>query len=354
MPIISAGKGKSKYNIHIVEKELSKNLINKYLNKSSKILIVTDSGIPKKYLRHLKSKINNKRVHIFTLPKGEKSKSYNTYKIIINKLSKLKFDRTDYLIACGGGVVGDITGFVASTYLRGISYIQIPTTLLAQVDSSVGGKTAINIPQGKNLLGAFYNPKCVLISTQYLKTLSENEYKSGLGEVIKYSFIGNRTLKKLIEDFPKQIIERKESTLKIVIEQSIKTKAKIVTMDEKESGIRAILNFGHTFGHAIEAYKKYKNITHGAAITLGMIIASKLSLYEGYIKDDQLKKVLDIIDSLELESDYSKYNYAKLKPFMAKDKKVSSGKLNLVMIDKNFNGFLTSKYNVKNIKKVLG
>ena len=354
MPIISAGKGKSKYNIHIVEKELSKNLINKYLNKSSKILIVTDSGIPKKYLRHLKSKINNKRVHIFTLPKGEKSKSYNTYKIIINKLSKLKFDRTDYLIACGGGVVGDITGFVASTYLRGISYIQIPTTLLAQVDSSVGGKTAINIPQGKNLLGAFYNPKCVLISTQYLKTLSENEYKSGLGEVIKYSFIGNRTLKKLIEDFPKQIIERKESTLKIVIEQSIKTKAKIVTMDEKESGIRAILNFGHTFGHAIEAYKKYKNITHGAAIVLGMIIASKLSLYEGYIKDDQLKKVLDIIDSLELESDYSKYNYAKLKPFMAKDKKVSNGKLNLVMIDKNFNGFLTSKYNVKNIKKVLG
>ena len=354
MPIISAGKGKSKYNIHIVEKELSKNLINKYLNKSSKILIVTDSGIPKKYLRHLKSKINNKRVHIFTLPKGEKSKSYNTYKIIINKLSKLKFDRTDYLIACGGGVVGDITGFVASTYLRGISYIQIPTTLLAQVDSSVGGKTAINIPQGKNLLGAFYNPKCVLISTQYLKTLSENEYKSGLGEVIKYSFIGNRTLKKLIEDFPKQIIERKESTLKIVIEQSIKTKAKIVTMDEKESGIRAILNFGHTFGHAIEAYKKYKNITHGAAITLGMIIASKLSLYEGHIKDYQLKKVLDIIDSLELESDYSKYNYAKLKPYMAKDKKISNGKLNLVMIDKNFNGFLTSKYDEKNIKKILG
>ena len=288
------------------------------------------------------------------MPKGEKSKSYNSYKKIIDELSKLKFDRTDYLIAFGGGVVGDITGFVASTYLRGIRYIQIPTTLLSQVDSSIGGKTAINIPQGKNLVGAFYNPICVLISTRYLKTLSEDEYKSGLGEVIKYSFIGNKTLKKIIEDNPKQIIERKESTIKVVIEQSIKTKAKIVTRDEKESGIRAILNFGHTFGHAIEAYKKYKNITHGAAITLGIIIASKLSLYEGHIKDYQLKQVLDIIDSLELESDYSKYNYAKLKPFMAKDKKISSGKLNLVMIDKNFNGFLTSKYNVKNIKKVLG
>ncbi len=354
MSIISAGKGKSKYNIHIAEKDLSKNLINKYLNKNSKILIVTDTGIPKKYLKDLKSKINNRSKHIITLPKGEKSKSYDSFKKIIYKLSKLKFDRTDYLIAFGGGVVGDITGFVASTYLRGICYIQIPTTLLAQVDSSVGGKTAINIPQGKNLVGAFYNPKCVLISTHYLKTLSDDEYKSGLGEVIKYSFIGNKALKKLIEDKSKQIIERKESTLKIVIEQSIKTKAKIVTKDEKESGIRAILNFGHTFGHAIEAYKKYNNITHGAAITLGMIIASKLSLYEGHIKDSQLKKVLDIIDLLELESDYSKYNYAKLKPFMAKDKKISSGKLNLVMIDKNFNGFLTSKYDVKNIKKVLG
>ena len=254
MSIISAGKGKSKYNIHIEDKELSKNLINKYLNKHSKILVVTDSGIPKKYLKHLESNINNKSMHIFTLPKGEKSKSYNSYKKIINELSKFKFDRTDYLIAFGGGVVGDITGFVASTYLRGISYIQIPTTLLAQVDSSVGGKTAINIQQGKNLVGAFYNPKCVLISTQYLKTLSEDEYKSGLGEVIKYSFIGNKTLKKLIEDKSKQIIERNESTLKIVIEQSIKTKSKIVTKDEKESGIRAILNFGHTFGHAIEAY----------------------------------------------------------------------------------------------------
>ena len=354
MTLISAGKSKSKYNIHIEEKDLSKNLINKYLNKHSKILIVTDSGIPEKYLKDLKSKINNKNKHIFTLPKGEKSKSYNSYKKIIDELSKLKFDRTDYLIAFGGGVVGDITGFVASTYLRGIRYIQIPTTLLSQVDSSIGGKTAINIPQGKNLVGAFYNPICVLISTRYLKTLSEDEYKSGLGEVIKYSFIGNKALKKLIEDKSKQIIERKESTLKIVIEQSIKTKAKIVTKDEKESGIRAILNFGHTFGHAIEAYKKYNNITHGAAITLGMIIASKLSLYEGHIKDSQLKKVLDIIDLLELESDYSKYNYAKLKPFMAKDKKISSGKLNLVMIDKNFNGFLTSKYDVKNIKKVLG
>ena len=170
-------------------------------------------------------------------------------------------------------MVGDISGFSAATYLRGIKYIQIPTTLLAQVDSSVGGKTAINVTQGKNLVGAFYNPSLVLVSTHFLKTLSDHEYKSGLGEVVKYALIGNKKLKKIIEDNSKEIIKRNESILKLIIEESVKTKSKIVTKDEKESGIRAILNFGHTFGHAIEAHNNYKNITHGAAITLGMVIA---------------------------------------------------------------------------------
>ena len=332
---------------------LTGSLIKKHIDGRD-IVIITNTTIKKLYLEKILSCVKSYNVKILSLPDGERYKNAKTFMRIHDFLLSNNFDRNLSIIALGGGVIGDLVGFVASTFMRGVKLIHIPTTLLSQVDSSVGGKTAINIPQGKNLVGAFYNPKCVLISIQYLKTLTEDEYKSGLGEVIKYSFIGNKALKKLIEDKSKQIIERKESTLKIVIEQSIKTKAKIVTKDEKESGIRAILNFGHTFGHAIEAYKKYNNITHGAAITLGMIIASKLSLYEGHIKDSQLKKVLDIIDLLELESDYSKYNYAKLKPFMAKDKKISSGKLNLVMIDKNFNGFLTSKYDVKNIKKVLG
>ena len=151
---------------------------------------------------------------------------------------------------------------------------------MAQVDSSVGGKTAINVPQGKNLVGAFYNPSLVLISTEFLNTLPESEYKSGLGEVIKYAFIGNKKLKNIIEKNPEKIIKREASILQTIIEESIKTKSKIVTKDEKESGIRAILNFGHTFGHAIEAKNNYKNITHGAAITLGMIIASKISFFE--------------------------------------------------------------------------
>jgi 3-dehydroquinate synthase len=353
MSLLTAGKGDSKYNIHISKKIFSKNIFNKYINKKNKVLIITDDGIPKNYVSDLKKNINVKNVHTYVLRKGERSKSLNSYQKILNQLVKLKFDRSDCLIAFGGGVVGDITGFVASSYLRGIKFVQIPTTLLAQVDSSVGGKTGINLPQGKNLVGAFYNPKAVLISTHFLTTLNMNEYKSGLGEVVKYALIGNKKLKEIIEKNSEKIINKDESTLMILIEESIKTKSKIVTKDEKESGIRAILNFGHTFGHAIEAFNNYKNITHGAAVTLGMIIAAKLSFYEGHIKNHQLDNVVNMIDSLGLDSDHSKYSYIKLKKYIASDKKVLNGKLNLILIDKNFNAFRTSKFKVENIIKSL-
>ena len=350
MATISAGKGQSRYDIHIDE-NISKSILNKHLGNKNKILIITDNGVPKKHIKELKNKINNKNIATFTLNKGEKSKSFYSYKKILNKLLELKFDRSDIIIALGGGVVGDIAGFSAATYLRGIRYIQIPTTLLAQVDSSVGGKTAINVVQGKNLVGAFYNPSLVLISTSFLVTLSEDEYKSGLGEVVKYALIGNKKLRNIIEKNSKDVINRNESILKTIIEESIKTKSKIVTKDEKESGIRAILNFGHTFGHAIEAHNNYKNITHGAAITLGMVIASKLSFFEGHINNYQLDNIVNLIDSLGLNTDHSKYKYSQLKQYFLSDKKIKDGKLNLILIDKNFNAFITSKFNNKNISK---
>ena len=349
MSIISVGKGETKYNIHISGNNFPKAILNKHLKNKNKILIITDDGIPKNYIKKLKNIINDKNVYIFSLKSGEKSKSFSSYQKILNKLFELKFDRSDIVIAFGGGVVGDITGFSAATYMRGIKYIQIPTTLLAQVDSSVGGKTAINVAQGKNLVGAFYNPSLVIVSTYFLNTLSDEEFKSGLGEVVKYALIGNKKLRSIIEKNSQQIISRKESVLKTIIEESIKTKSKIVTKDEKENGIRAILNFGHTFGHAIEAYKNYKGITHGAAITLGMVIASRISFYEGYIKNYQLDNVVNLISSIGLRTDYSKYNYIQLKKYIKSDKKIKNGKLNLVLIDKNFNAFTTSKFNNKNI-----
>ena len=351
MTTIIAGKGSSKYQIHIKGKNFSKTIFNKDIGKNNKVLIITDSGVPKKHIRKIKDIITCKKVNVLTLNQGEKSKSFASFQKIMNMLFNMNFDRSDSLIALGGGVVGDITGFCAATYLRGINYIQVPTTLLAQVDSSVGGKTAINVPQGKNLIGSFYNPKFVLISTDFLKTLPQEQYESGLGEVIKYAFIGNKKLKKIIEDNAKKITERNEKILKSIIEESIKTKSKIVTKDEKENGIRAILNFGHTFGHAIEAHHGYKKITHGAAITMGMVIAAKVSLFEGHIKDYHLENIINVIKSLGLKADHKKYKYSDLKKYMKIDKKVSDGQLNLILIDKNFNAFKTSNFSNKNIIK---
>ena len=353
MTTIIAGKGSSKYQIHIKGKNFSKTIFKKDIKKNNKVLIITDSGVPKKHIRKIKDIITCKKINVLTLNQGEKSKSLASYQKIMNMLFTMNFDRSDSLIALGGGVVGDITGFCAATYLRGINYIQVPTTLLAQVDSSVGGKTAINVPQGKNLIGSFYNPKFVLISTDFLKTLPQEQYESGLGEVIKYAFIGNKKLKKIIEDNSKKITERNEKILKTIIEESIKTKSKIVTKDEKENGIRAILNFGHTFGHAIEAHHRYKRITHGAAITMGMVIAAKVSLFEGHIKDYHLENIINVIKSLGLKADHKKYKYSDLKKYMKIDKKVSDGRLNLILIDKNFNAFKTSNFNNKNIIKAL-
>ena len=351
---VYAGKGKSKYEIVITGKNIQNTRLNKYLNKNRKILLVTDNGIPKLHLKKIIGLIDKKKkVFVHTLKKGERSKSISSYKNILHQLIDLKFDRTDCLIALGGGVVGDITGFSAATYLRGIDYIQIPTTLLAQVDSSVGGKTAINTAHGKNLIGSFYNPKFVLISTSFLDTLPLNQFKSGLGEVVKYAFIGNNKLRKIIRDNPKKILSKDEKVLKLIIEESIKTKSQIVTKDEKEQDIRAILNFGHTFGHAIESYSNYKNITHGAAITLGMVIATKVSLLEGHIDQSQMTQVLEILESLELDTDYQKYKYSDLKKYFVSDKKVADGKLNLILIDKNFKAFKTNKFLNKNIQKAI-
>ena len=304
---IIVGKTPFKYNVLIAKNALTKANLLGHLKTKNKVFIITDSGVPKKYLDEVKEILKNKKkCYVHILEQGEKSKSFSSY---------------------------------------------IPTTLLSQVDSSVGGKTAINIKQGKNLIGSFNNPSLVLISSKFIETLTEREFNSGLGEVIKYAFIGNKKLYKLIKENSEAIKNRQLNILEDIIEESIKTKAKIVTEDEKESGIRAILNFGHTFGHAIEAFNKYKNITHGEAVTIGMIIAAKISFYEGHIKNYQLDNVVNLIDSLGLNSEYKKYKYENLKKFILNDKKVSEGKLNLILINSSGKAFKTNKFNPKNLQK---
>ena len=349
---IKVGKGSSKYEVIISKNALTKSNLAPQIKSSKNILIVTDSGIPKKYIKELKAKIsNNKNIYTHELPQGETSKSANEYLNLLEKLAKLKFDRSDLMIALGGGMVGDITGFTAASYLRGIDFIQIPTSLLAQVDSSVGGKTAINIERGKNLVGAFYNPKLVLISTSFLETLPNNQFRSGLGEIVKYSLLGNKKIRSILENNSKEIQKKDPIVMESLVSESIKTKAKIVTKDEKENGIRAILNLGHTFGHAIEAFKKYKGITHGQAVIYGIQIIARISYLEGLIDQSKYKDLDNTIHSLELDTDFQKFKYQDLKKFIMNDKKVTGGKLNLILLDKNLIGFKTNKFDSKNLPK---
>ena len=250
-------------------------------------------------------------------------------------------------------MVGDISGYVASSYLRGIEFIQIPTTLLAQVDSSVGGKTAINISAGKNLVGAFYNPKGVIIDTTVLKTLPNREFKAGLAEVIKYALIENKSLFSLLETRAKKILSMENNIIEEIIFRSIQTKAKIVTKDEKENGIRAILNFGHSFGHAIEAHGKYKKILHGEAIAKGMKIASKISYLENLITEKDHTKIIDLLHLYEFDLSLNQYKFQELKPYIFRDKKIKAGKLNLVLLNQISKAIITSSFDVKNLQRGL-
>ena len=286
-----AGQKNNQYRIIIGKNSISQKNISSFTKGHKKLLIISDTGVPKDIIQNITS-LSKLKSEVFTiiLNQGEKAKSLANFQKIINFLIAHNFDRSDGIIAIGGGVVGDISGFVASAYLRGISFIQIPTTLLAQVDSSVGGKTAINIPAGKNLVGAFYNPSGVIIDTTVLSSLSARQLNAGLAEVIKYGFIQNKYLLSLLSKHTDKILDREHKIIEEIIFESIKTKAKIVTKDEKETGMRALLNFGHTFGHAIEASGKYKKILHGEAVAKGMLIASKISLLEGLLTRERQQK----------------------------------------------------------------
>jgi len=351
---ILLGKKDLKYKIFISKNAISKKNLGPLLKDHNKVLIISDNGVPSGIRNKVQSIAKNfSKVFLVILTKGEQSKSIQNFQKILNFLADNNFDRTDIIIAVGGGVVGDISGYVASSYLRGIQFVQIPTTLLAQVDSSVGGKTAINISAGKNLVGAFYNPKRVLIDISVLNSLPEREYKAGLAEVVKYALIKNKYLFSLLKNNPQKIILMNKNIIEDVIFESIKTKAEIVSKDEKENGIRALLNFGHTFGHAIEAHGKYKKILHGEAVAKGMFIASKISYLEGHISQKYFNIIKDLLDTYKFDLSVSQYQYKDLKPFILRDKKVRSGRLNLVLLGGPSKAIITSSFDSNNLKKSL-
>ena len=349
-----AGQRKNKYRIVISKNAISKKNLVPLLKNHNKTLLISDDGVPSKIVREVAAVCKpSTKVFKMILKHGEQAKSVQNFQKILNFLADNNFDRTDLIVAVGGGVVGDISGFVASSYLRGIQFIQIPTTLLAQVDSSVGGKTAINIVAGKNLVGAFYNPKGVIIDTTVLNSLPTREFKAGLAEVIKYAFIQNKSLFSLLKKYTKKILLKDQKIIEEIIFLSLQTKAMIVTKDEKENGIRAILNFGHTFGHAIEAHGKYKKILHGEAVAKGMKVASKISYLENLISEKEHKEVIALLQNFEFDLSLKQYKYRELKPYIFRDKKIKAGKLNLVLLNKLSNAVVTSAFDSKNLQKGL-
>jgi 3-dehydroquinate synthase len=251
-------------------------LWNRHLN-GGKILIVSNDVVAPLYLEQVKAALGTRDVQVHVIPDGEPEKTVDTWFGIIDKLVRMQARRDTNVIALGGGVVGDITGFAAACYMRGIQLLQAPTTLLAQVDASVGGKTAINHEKGKNLVGAFHQPAAVIIDSATLASLPEREFNAGLAEVVKCGAIRDAGFFRWLEQNANLINGRQEGALKHLIHESVRNKAEVVSADEKEAGIRALLNFGHSFGHALEAETNYSRFLHGEAVSIGMVTATRLS-----------------------------------------------------------------------------
>ncbi|RJP58491.1 MAG: 3-dehydroquinate synthase [Deltaproteobacteria bacterium] len=302
---------------------------------SDRIGVVTNPEVARLFFNTVERSLRDAGFNVFTIeiPDGEGYKSLEWTSILYDKLVSLKMDRKSALVALGGGVIGDITGFAAATFLRGIPYIQVPTTLLAQVDSSVGGKTGVNHPKGKNLIGAFYQPRLVFIDVDTLKTLPESEFISGLAEVIKYGIIWDSDLFKDLEDNLERIIGLDRKYILRIVKRCCSIKAKIVEEDEKESGVRSVLNFGHTIGHAIEALTDYKSYKHGEAVAIGMVTATQLSVEMGVCNESVFHRVKTLIQRAGLPTDLPEFPKDEYVSAIELDKKMRSNKVKFVLAE---------------------
>jgi len=271
------------------------------LSFDTKVAIITNPTVAKYHLETLKRQIDAKELSVVTIPDGESYKNLNTIESILNQLFEYRLDRKSLLIALGGGVIGDMTGFTASLYQRGIDFIQVPTTLLSQVDASVGGKTGVNNSYGKNLIGAFYQPKAVYIDPSFLDTLPVREFSAGVAEIIKMAVMFDKEYFEFIESANLD----DEEILKEVIKRAVELKARVVNQDEKEAGIRAVLNYGHTFGHVIENETKYTKYLHGEAVAIGMVMANRLAMRLGLFTQEESSRVEILLQKYNLPTSYT-------------------------------------------------
>lgn len=312
-------------------------------------LIVTNETVAPLYLQAVRENLGDKDVDSISLPDGEQYKTVETVGSILDKLVETGANRDTTLLALGGGVVGDITGFAAACYMRGVDFVQVPTTLLAQVDSSVGGKTGVNHPKGKNLIGAFHQPRIVLIDTDTLKRLPDRQLKAGLAEVIKYGAIADAEFFTWLEDNMEALIARDPEALGHAIQRSCELKAEIVADDEREAGRRAILNFGHTFGHAIEQCQGYGEWLHGEAVAVGMIMAAKLSNMD--LTD--FERLCKLIERVGLPLAPPPIPGADFQAAMAMDKKVLHKQLRFVLLKAFGKAHVTTDYDSALLDRIL-
>ena len=329
---ISKNKG---YYIDISDSSFAKlNREIEELTRGQKRLVVMSKIVDKLYFNELSFSLDE----IFIMPDGEKEKNYKNYLKILNHAVKIGLTRSDVIIAVGGGVVGDIAGFAASTYMRGIDFIQVPTTILAAVDSSVGGKTAIDLSAAKNIIGTIYQPKKVLININFFKTLDKRQFMSGLGEVIKYAFIEdscNCDVPLYLFEFltlgNDKILQREPLTLIRMVEYCLRLKIAVVSKDEKEKGLRKILNFGHTFAHALETITHYRRYTHGEAVIYGMFFIINWAYKQNYISYSYYRLSLDLFEKYGFKPLKETYSKEKLIDIMKKDKKATSDKIAFII-----------------------
>jgi 3-dehydroquinate synthase len=330
---LTVNLGDRSYPVYIGNNLLQNPDLIRKLVTSSQVMIITDTTVEKLHLSRLLALLQGFEVTVHVIPDGEIHKNLETMNSIITVLLQNRFARTSNLIAFGGGVVGDLTGFTAACYQRGIRFLQIPTTLLAQVDSSVGGKTAVNHALGKNMIGAFHQPCGVIADVSVLQTLPARELSSGLAEVIKYGLIRDGEFYDWLESNIDKLVNRDPDALEYAIERSCSNKAAVVSEDETETGVRATLNLGHTFGHAVETGLNYKIWLHGEAVGLGMLMAAHMSMLCGWLTEQTCERIRLLLIRAGLPVKLpAELQDTDIRQLMSIDKKVSHGKLKLILL----------------------
>lgn len=344
--------GDRRYPIFIGSDLNPQTLLEPYI-QGKQVMIVSNSTVAPLYLKHYQTAIEalGKQVATCILPDGEKYKDIQHLNLIFDALLEAGFNRDCTVLALGGGVIGDMAGFASACFQRGVYFIQVPTTLLSQVDSSVGGKTGINHPLGKNMIGAFQQPQVVLADMSQLKTLPDRELSAGLAEVIKYALLGDIEFLDWLEQHMEALVAREPVLLAEAVYRSCAHKARIVANDEKEQGERALLNLGHTFGHAIESYLGYGEWLHGEAVATGMVMAADLSHRMGWISADDVERTKRIISRAQLPIVCPKIPLDDFLGFMAHDKKVLNGQLRLVLMQRLGQAIITREFDPELMKQ---